>query len=200
MQTVLQYLEGMGSSASLFLKFVTFKLAMLLALTRPSRSADLAVLQLDHQRFMPEGVVFFPATLAKQSRQGKPLREFFFLSFLHNSELSPVQTLKQYKSVTSALRPCNVSNLLVSLVKPHKPLSSATIARWLREVLRLAGIDVNIFSAQGASTSAAAGITTNDILKAADWSSDSVFRRFYYLLVNDPTFGRSVLASGTTET
>ena len=90
-------------------------------------------------------------------------------------------------------------------MKPHKPVSSATIARWLREVLRLAGIDVSIFSAhsvRGASTSAAAGagVTTNDILKAADWSSDSVFRRFYYRPVNDPTFGRSVLASGTTET
>ena len=80
-------------------------------------------------------------------------------------------------------------------------MTSATIARWLREVLKLAGVDVSIFSGhsvRGASTSAAAGagITTNDILKAADWSSDSVFRRFYYRPVNDPTFGRSVLASG----
>jgi len=55
----------------------------------------------------------------------------------------------------------------------------------LREVLELAGVDVSIFyghSVRGASTSVAAGagITTNNILKAADWSSDSVFRRFYY--------------------
>ena len=43
-------------------------------------------------------------------------------------------------------------------------------------------------------------ITTNDILKAADWSWDSVFKRFYYCPVNDPSFGRSwsVLALGTT--
>jgi len=47
-QTVLQYLEGMGPTATLSLKFLTFKLVMLLALTRPSRSADLAALQLDH--------------------------------------------------------------------------------------------------------------------------------------------------------
>ena len=83
-------------------------------------------------------------------------------------------------------------------------MASTTIARWLREVLRLSGIDVSIFSGhsvRGASTSAAAGagITTNDILKAADWSSDSVFRRFYYRPVNDPTFGRTVLASGSKE-
>ena len=80
-------------------------------------------------------------------------------------------------------------------------MSSATIAHWLREVLKLAGIDVSIFyghSVRGASVSAAAGagITTNDILKAADWSSDSVFRRFYYRPVHDPAFGQSVLSSG----
>ena len=97
------------------------------------------------------------------------------------------------------------SQLFVSLVKPHKSVTSVTIARWLHEVLRLAGIDVSVFSGhsvRGESTSAAAaaGITTNDILKAADWSSDSVFRRFYYRPVNDPSFGRSLFISGTTET
>ena len=49
----------------------------------------------------------------------------------------------------------------------------------------MVGIDISIFIAQStrsASTSAAAdfGITSNDILKAADWSTESVFRKFYY--------------------
>ena len=37
-------------------------------------------------------------------------------------------------------------------------------------------------SVQGASSSATAmaGVTTNDILKDADWSTNSVFRCFYY--------------------
>ena len=118
-------------------------------------------------------MVFFPASLVKQSRQGKPLREFFFPPFPHNSKLCPVETLKQYELLTSSLRSHNVSILSISLVKPHKSVSSATVARWMREVLRLAGIDVSIFSGhttRGASTSAAAraGISTNDILKAAD--------------------------------
>ena len=86
-QTVLCYLENIGPSSSLSLKYLSFKLTMLLALTRPSRSADLASLQLSHRRFSPEGVMFLPAALAKQSRQGKLLKEFFFLSFPHSSEL-----------------------------------------------------------------------------------------------------------------
>ena len=61
----------------------------------------------------------------------------------------------------------------------------STIARWLKSVLAKAGIDINVFKAhsvRGASTSAAAsaGVTTNDILNAADWSSESVFQKFYY--------------------
>ena len=104
-ETVLLFLESLGPSTSLSLKSLTFKLTMLLALTGPSRSADLASLQLDHRQFSPEGVVFLPAALAKQSRQGKPLRKFFFPSFPHNSELCPVETLKQYEALTSTLRP-----------------------------------------------------------------------------------------------
>ena len=95
-EVVLHYFEGLGPSSSLSLKLLTFKLVMLMVLTRPSRSADLASLQLDRRRFKPEGVVFLPATLTKQSLQRRVLREFFFPSFPHNIGLCPVETLKQY--------------------------------------------------------------------------------------------------------
>ena len=55
-QTVLQYLESKGPTSFLTLKSLTFKLTMLFALTRPSRAADPASLQLDHRQFYPEGV------------------------------------------------------------------------------------------------------------------------------------------------
>ena len=76
-QALLEYIEGMGTTSSLSLKQLSNKLCMLLALTRPSRSADLASLQIDRCQFNPEGVVFLPAVLAKQSRQGKALAEYF---------------------------------------------------------------------------------------------------------------------------
>ena len=64
----------------------------------------------------------------------------------------------------------------------HKPICSSTLARWLKSLLERAGIDTGIFKAhsvRGATTSAAArtGVTTSDILKAADWSSESVFTK-----------------------
>ena len=56
-------------------------------------------------------------------------------------------------------------------------MASCTIAIWLKETLRLAGINVSILpghSVRGASMSAAAavGVTMNDIMQAADWSSE----------------------------
>ena len=78
MQEVLQYFESLGPSASLSLKPLTFKLMMLTVLIRPSHSADPASLQLDRRHYKPEGVVFLPATLAKQSSHGRTLREFSF--------------------------------------------------------------------------------------------------------------------------
>ena len=177
---MLRYFETLGPSSSLSLKLLTFKLVMLMALTRPSRSANLASLQLDRRRYKPEGVVFLPATLAKQSSQGRVLREFFFPSFPHNDILCPVEILKQYEKSTAVLQPKDVNKLFVAIKKPHQPVASCTIARWLKETLRLAGIDVSIFSGhsvRGASTSAAAGAgaTMNDIMQVADWSSESVF-------------------------
>ena len=88
---VLQYLKSLGPTSGLTLKQLTYKLIMLLALTRPSRSADLSSLSLARRRFCLEGVTFLPATLAKQSRQGKPLVEFFFPCFPHDENLCPVQ-------------------------------------------------------------------------------------------------------------
>ena len=101
---VLLYLKSLGPTSDLTLKQLTYKLVMLLALTRPSRSADLSSLSLARRRFCPEGVTFLPATLAKQSRQGKPLVEFFSPCFPHDENLCPVRTLRQYESVTSPLR------------------------------------------------------------------------------------------------
>ena len=90
--------------------------------------------------------------------------------------------------------------LFIALIKPYKAVTSSTIARWLKSLLEAAGIDTSVFTAhsvRGTSSSVAAnlGITTNDILKAADWSSESVFERFYYKPTEDPAFGRAVLSS-----
>ena len=195
---VTAYLESLGENAVMSLQNLTFKTVMLLALTRPSRSMDLVNLDLRFRQFSPEGVTFQSAKLAKQSRQNKPLKEFFFPKFTENVKLCPVQTLQAYENCTASKRCSNSKQLFIAVIRPYKPVSSSTIARWLKTVLSSAGIDTSVFKAhsvRGAATSAAsdAGVTTNDILNAADWSNQSVFQKFYYRCQKNSSFGHAVL-------
>ena len=65
---VTQYFESLGENSKLSLQELTWKLAMLLSLTRPSRSSDLCSLDLNFRRYIPEGVTFQASSLAKQSK------------------------------------------------------------------------------------------------------------------------------------
>ena len=196
---VATYLESLGENETLPLPVLTHKTVMLLALTRPSRSADLSQLDLTGRRYLPEGVVFPPTKLAKQSRQSRPLTDFFFPTFPHNKRLCPVHTLKAYEERTASFREGQGSSaLFLTTIKPHSPAASSTIARWLKSLLGKAGIDTAIFKAhsvRGAAATSAhnAGITTGDILNAADWSTQSVFQKFYYKPSRNTGFGIVVL-------
>ena len=82
------------------------------------------------------------------------------------------------------------SQLLLSFIKPHGPVSTPTISRWIiMIVLNLSGIDTKTFtglSKRTASSSKAkeAGILTVEILKRGFWSKKSTFEKFYYKGIN----------------
>ena len=196
---VLAHLNEHEVNETMPLKQLTLRTVMLLALTCPSRSADLAKLSLTGLRNTPEGAVFLPVVLAKQSRPGREMKEFFFPKFTGNRKLCPVHSLNLYIERTRELRD-EATQLFVSFIKPHNPVTSSTIARWLKLIMCDAGIDINMFKAhstRSACTSAASaqGVTTEDILGAADWSTESSFQRFYYKPVRNTMFAESVLSA-----
>ena len=80
---------------------------MLLSLTRPSCSADLASLCLDRRQYKSEGVVLFPTALSKQSRQSKQLVEFFFLLFLTTVSCAQLKYFSVMNSGQRSLDPGN---------------------------------------------------------------------------------------------
>ena len=74
--------------------------------------------------------------------------------------------------------------LLIGYQKPHKPVSTDTIARWIKNAMGKVGIDTSVYKAhstRAAATSAAKGkqVPIDTILSAAGWSSESTFARFY---------------------
>ena len=113
----------------------------------------------------------------------------------------PCRDSPHYVTVTSALRK-ESDQLFVAIIKPHKSVVACTIARWLKEVLNFQVLILVCSQPiqQGATTAADSGVTTSDILKAAGWSTESVFKKFYNHPTHDPFFGWAVLSSVTKDT
>ena len=120
-------MEELGENQFLSLKVLTWKLTMLLALTCPSQSADLSQLDLGRKTYKPDGVCFYPNALAKQSRQGFQIVNFLFPSFSVSPTLCPVMALKAYENKTKSIR-SDETKLLISFIKPHKAVTSCSVA------------------------------------------------------------------------
>jgi len=81
------------------------------------------------------------------------------------------------QSPTEAL---DQTGLFLSYIKPHNPISSLSIARWILAMLNLAGLDTDKFKAHSvrsasASAAASAGVIKNQIMEAVDWSSIFIY-------------------------
>ena len=69
------------------------------------------------------------------------------ISFSENPLLCPVQSLRDYLARTAQLQ-VNTDDfgLFLSLIKPHRLVKPPTLARWIRETLSAAGIDISMFA------------------------------------------------------
>ena len=195
----LDYMRSLPGNQLLPLKVLTQKLVLLLALTAPKRSSELKLLDLRFMRILPEGVVFELPGMTKTSSEIIPV---FFAKFDDCESICVLRCLQSYISRTNTFRPLvdpgTNQQLLISYHRPHKPVQSCTIARWIKSFLGSAGIDTSIFkghSTRSASTSKAraGGISLEDVLKMADWSGPSSFLRFYYRPSFTDDFARAVL-------
>ena len=163
--------------------------------------SELQALDLRYRTFRPEGVVFVMSILGKKRTAGAPPKQVMFRAFPDDSHLCVVQCLKQYEGVTQQYRtkePSRPQPLFLSYVSLHNPITSQRLSHWLREVLGKAGVDTSVFKAhsvRGASSTAASekGVAIEDVLRTADWSTDSTFRRFYYRPTQQNVYAQAVL-------
>ena len=113
--------------------------------------------------------------------------------------LCVVRTFQEYLKRTATLRKPGNDKLFVTSLRPHRPISRDTASKWVKKMLRLAGIDLSMFTAhstRSASTSAAlaANVPLETILKTAGWTKESTFRKFYNKpIVRTSSFADSIL-------
>ena len=118
--------------------------------------------------------------------------------FNKSPELCVASALKKYLDYTKNIRG-NITELFISLKTPAKAISTQTISRWLKGVLKDSGIDTSIFSSHSvrhAATSHAydKNIDIDTIRSTVGWTNGSeVFAKFYNLPVKtNYEFGNSV--------
>ena len=194
--TVVTHIKNRPASEELSLKELSQKVVTLLALTNADRASDLYLLTLSHRRYHEDRVTFLIEGLGKTRRSGPP-REVSYHAFPDCPNICPMETLRVYERKTLSLRN-ETDPLLISCVKPHKQVATSTISRWIKAMLREAGVDANAHSTRSASTSAAfaAGLSTKDIMNAACWSRESTFKRFYCRPISNTESFSSLILRG----
>ncbi|XP_056416156.1 integrase/recombinase xerD homolog [Hyla sarda] len=156
---------------SLSLQHLSFKLTVLLCLISFKRTSDVKALDLSRRQFYPNGVQF---TVYRRTKTN--IHSVFYPAFPQQQKLCVVHCLKSYEQRTQHIRNPSFPQLLISFRKPFMPVSSPTLARWIRQTMSMAGIDISLFGAhstRGAMSTKVcqAGGSLSDIMKAANWST-----------------------------
>ena len=164
---------------------LTLKTTALIALASAPRAQTIVSLNLDNMSIYDKSVVFVFTNVLKTYRVGKANSFQLQLDHYKDEKICPMHCLLHYIKTTEKLRKSR--QVFVSYVTYSK-ISTSTIARWLKTILELSGIDTSVFkshSYRSAAVSAAfmKGCSIKSILKTANWSSDKNFYKFYYRTV-----------------
>lgn len=196
--TLLSYLDC--DSKTLTLIQFSRKVATLITLLSAQRVATIAAIKLQDIREEGNGIVILPSALGKTSRPGFINSHIKFQVFPEKPHVCIVSQLKLYLERSASLRDTShynktTNNLFITTTKPYRNASKNTISNWIKETLHSAGIPYTPHSIRSASTSRAqANMSVDDILKAAGWSEESTFRRFYKREVSKtPYFNANLL-------
>ena len=199
---VIRYMLSLPDNESLLLEMLSKKLTTLLCLLSGQRSQSIAYLYSEHMLQEESTVTFYIPKLLKSSTPRFHQEPLEFVAFPENRKVCIVDCLRTYINRTAGIRE-NIQeegqklSLILSYAYPHHPVQSATLARYVKDFLGRAGIDLTVFTAH--STRAASstkanniGLSLKSIAKAAGWKSPSTFQRFYKFPIRK-NFGRELV-------
>ena len=183
---ILKYMDHLPKNEQLNLEVLTKKLATLLCLLRGQRPQSIQKAHFDYASFQNGRCEFYIPKVLKTSRLGRHQEPLKFTKFPENPKICIIACIEEYKTRTLPLRnhlTGNDKQFIISYAPPHNPISSATIARYIKTFIELAGIDITVFTAhstRNSSTSKAnnAGLSVKNMQKAAGWSSSLTFTKY----------------------
>lgn len=198
-QRVLDFISTWYPNTSLNLEKLTKKVVILLAICTAHRVQTFSLIKIQNIKVSSNGIQIGITDVIKTSAPDRD-QPVLNLPFFHEKpSICPASAISDYITATENLRCNSLDSLLLTYKKPHRPASSQTISRWIKQVLSESGIDVTIFgahSARHAATSAArrAGASIDNIRRTAGWTATSnTFARFYNRPILDTNdFARTV--------
>lgn len=194
---VLREIKSWGPTANLGLKDLSLKLTILMALCSASRASELANLNVEFMQDTGKEITFGLPGLTKTRKVGQKAHRISFAEYPEDPNLDVSICIRRYIARTETVRRHH-NQLLISFQKPHNPIATCSVARWIKDVLAKSNIDTTVFKAhstRGAATSKATnlGLSANQIMEKANWQHASTFRRFYYRECSDE-FQKAVLS------
>ena len=196
---VLDYLKTFTDRSTLSIKELTLKLTMLLCLTTGQRCQTIHKISVNCIQELPDRYRITIDEKLKQTKPGKHLKPLDLRTFHEDQGMCVFRHLKEYLQRTKQYR-TQYSRLLLSYVKPFKPVSKDTVSRWVKQVLGASGINTEKYSAhsiRAASTShcKGKGLSLQGIMASAGWSNSETFAKFYDKPVefNEKNFGNTLL-------
>lgn len=180
---VLEHLSTWYPNEELCLDQLTRKLITLLALVTAHRVQTLSKISVDNIISNSKQIVVKIPDILKTSRPGAKQPLLLLPYFNDKPSICPAKTLHCYMDKTKTLRSSNI--LFIGIRKPHNPVGSQTLSRWIKLTLTECGIDTSIFSAHStrhAATSRAhlLGVSVDTIRSTAGWSGNSTTFAKYY--------------------
>ena len=153
--------------------------------------------------FEKNAVIIRIVDLLKTSTQKFHLGEIKFLNY-HDKTICSMEVLKCYVDLRKDLRG-DLTGLFITTAKPYRKISKDTLSRWVKGILKGAGIDMTIFSphsTRGASTSMTKSVhlLIVFILNAGGWKSMTSYAKHYDKPIEENKFTESILQSANVKT
>ena len=152
-------------------------------MTYASRASAMHCLDVRFMVKSDDAYIFTFHKLHKSWRKDKAPPKLCFYKYAKDQIFCVVSALNEYLTRTETCRTNGYKfQSLLSYIKSNMEVHSSTVSRWIKEILKETGVDVDVFkdySTRSSSTSKAcvSGISVDDILSQGSWSSESTWKK-----------------------
>lgn len=95
---------------------------------------------------------------------GKPIPSLGFHEYSQDKSFCDLTTIDAYIKCTANWREETKTQLLLSYIKPHVKVLSSTVSQWIKQTLKLSGIDFTTLKGHSTRTSSSSNVESTGLL------------------------------------